>query len=513
VNDSASGFPALKRAIKAYTLWAAERGARSGVLLSLAGIILGVLFSAAAVAQEQTDGPSAIRVESQQVVVPVFVVDKSDMGFSNRGYEEWDMEVQELAVKDFHVFEDGKEQPIQNLTVDVPRVWEIHDNVTHHLETACTPKGIWASSDLPPELGKGGKGPWLIHVYLLSYIPPLADPKRPCHKIKVKVNRPHATIYARETYCSTQNGFYDALGGTELGRQMDAYADSAQEGKLQISAQVVSFFDGSSAGRVVVAADFPANALGRRWRGIKIEATIAVLGLVSNKDKLIADRFSDVACHPSLTGDAYRGPIPLPEVSRKMAELQSIPNHYETELDLPPGDYDLKLLLTDGKAFGRLELPVSVESFERDGLAISGIIFCRRYFSAPDPAVQAARAPLYSPLVANGVAFTPAGVTRFKKKDGLFSYFEIHEGRLAGAEAVKLWTQMRVRDALTGEIKWQTGLMPIEAPASSENSAISLGQKVLVDQLAPGAYRLELQASDSAGRKTVWRTASFSVEE
>ena len=63
-------------------------------------------------AQAQTEGPSAIRVESQQVVVPVFVVDKSDVRIAReRGYlEELDTEVTGLAAKDFHVFEDGIER-------------------------------------------------------------------------------------------------------------------------------------------------------------------------------------------------------------------------------------------------------------------------------------------------------------------------------------------------------------------------------------------------------------------
>src|SRR5208283_4865958 len=48
----------------------------------------------------------------------------------------------------------------------------------------------------------------------------------------------------------------------------------------------------------------------RRWNNVKLEATIGVLGLVYDKDKAIAVRFSDLACHPSMLGDAYRGQIP-----------------------------------------------------------------------------------------------------------------------------------------------------------------------------------------------------------
>jgi hypothetical protein len=452
-------------------------------------------------------------VESQQVVVPVFVVDKSDVRIAReRGYlEELDTEVTGLAAKDFHVFEDGIEQQIQSVAVDLPRVWDVRDNVSHHLESACTPRGIWASPDLPPQI-YSGSGLWLMHVYLISYVPPPASPVRPCHRIKVKVDRRRATVYAREEYCNTKNELYDAVDGTKLGKQMDDYADSARKGKFFVSVQASSFFGDSAANRVDVSAEFPSKALSREWNDNKLSATIAVLGIVYNSDKALAARFSDIACHPSILGDAYRGPLPLPEGDRNNYEFQVIPGHYETQLDLPPGNYDLKLVVTDGRKFGRVEAPLRVESFDQDSLAISGIILCKRYFRAPEASVQQERAPQYVPLVANGVEFTPAGNTRFKKSDGLLSYFEIREPLLAGTEAVKLQFQMRVRDAKTGELKSETDLLPVESAIRPENSVFPVAKKILLDKLLPGSYRLEVQASNSVGERTVWRAAFFGVE-
>src|SRR5882672_533542 len=37
-------------------------------------------------------------------------------------------------------------------------------------------------------------------------------------------------------------------------------------------------------------------------------------------------------------------------------------------------------------------------------------------------------------------------------------------------------------------------------------------EEVATEKLQKGQYRLEVQASDSAGRSTVWRTAHFTVE-
>ena len=48
--------------------------------------------------------------------------------------------------------------------------------------------------------------------------------------------------------------------------------------------------------------------------------------------------------------------------------------------------------------------------------------------------------------------------------------------------------------------------------ASPGSSVLAIARKVPIDGLAKGAYRLEVQATDSEGRTTVWRKAEFVVE-
>src|SRR5208283_4506866 len=175
-------------------------------------------------------------------------------------------------------------------------------------------------------------------------------------------------------------------------------------------------------------------------KALILEATIAVLGLVYHKDKGLVARFSDIACHPSIFGDAYRGPVPVPISIRKEYEYQVIPSGYETQIDLPPGDYDLSLVVTDGEKFGRVEAP------------------------------------------------------------------------LGESGAVKLQFQMRVTDAKTGEVKAETGMRPVASGTRLGNPVIPVWEEIAIDKLPSGTYRLEVQASDSAGKSTVWRAASFTVE-
>jgi hypothetical protein len=66
-------------------------------------------------------------------------------------------------------------------------------------------------------------------------------------------------------------------------------------------------------------------------------------------------------------------------------------------------------------------------------------------------------------------------------------------------------------DRTTGEQKLDTGLLRVAIPAASGSPAIPVAKRVPVDSLPPGSYRLELEASDSAG-KSARRTADFEIE-
>src|SRR5208337_2400373 len=100
--------------------------------------------------------------------------------------------------------------------------------------------------------------------------------------------------------------------------------------------------------------------------------------------------------------------------------------------------------------------------------------------------------------------FTPAGDTHFKKSDRLMTYFEIFEPRLGEAGAVKLQFQMRVADAKTGVVKAETGMRPVASGTRLGNPVIPVWEEIAIDKLSAGAYRLEVQASDSVGKITVW---------
>jgi hypothetical protein len=100
----------------------------------------------APISRAQSDGPPPIRVETCEVVVPVLVVDTSYLRVASspngKTVEEVSKTITDLSPADFHLFEDGSEQRIQNVTFEPLRRWCVTDNVSWHDESSCTPRGI-----------------------------------------------------------------------------------------------------------------------------------------------------------------------------------------------------------------------------------------------------------------------------------------------------------------------------------------------------------------------------------
>jgi len=73
-------------------------------------------------------------------------------------------------------------------------------------------------------------------------------------------------------------------------------------------------------------------------------------------------------------------------------------------------------------------------------------------------------------------------------------------------------TELKLTDTKTGEVKVDTGLRSAANWIEPGKSAIHISEQIAVDKLPKGSYRLEVQATDSAGKSTVWRAANFTVQ-
>jgi Ca-activated chloride channel homolog len=472
-------------------------------------------------------------------------------------------EVRGLTVKDFRLFQDGAEQKI--VRMDSGAWWTlVRDNFGWHMQSSDTPGGIWDLS----ELSAIKRVPVLNREFQwLAYVP--NNPKEGCHRISVQVDRPNLFVFARNEYCTGQTPS-DPLNGTGLGKKLEHDLDSQKHGKIPLSLQTAAFYTSGNESRVDVSVQFPWKDLYRKWdtSSWTLYARIAVMGIVRRTDGSIAARFSDLL-YPSywptfdqggtkfiawekgttkLSGgiphlisgsgrglgssDSYYGndtlavtfPNAAVEIKLDDSSIETaldssdpfwIPTRYKTQLDLPPGEYKLEVVLSDGWNLGRAEMPLTLAPYDRKELALSSVALCKRLRDADVAAKEAAAAnfaPQYVPLVSNNAEFSLAADTSFEKDSQFLAYFEVYEPLLARNPATSVKVQMRILDADSGTVKAE--LAPVDAAPyeDSDTGVFRIAQTIPIRQLTKGAYRLEVRAQDSAGGITTWRAADFKVD-
>ena len=256
--------------------------------------------------------PPKVTVESNLVVVPIFVYDPARMAQAPKDelpcaradvaaffklpntqpYLPTDCDVTEvhgLTAKDFRLFQDGAEQQI--LRMDLGAWWTlVRDNLGWHIQSSDTPRGIWGLS----ELSGVKKVPVINREFqVLAYVPKTATDG--CHRIRVEVDRPNLLVFARNQYCTGQTPS-DPLIGTDLGKELDRSLASEKRGKIPLSLQAGAFYTNENQSRVDVSLQFPWKDLYRKWNTSNwtLYARIAVTGVVRRTDGSIAARFSDL---------------------------------------------------------------------------------------------------------------------------------------------------------------------------------------------------------------------------
>jgi hypothetical protein len=441
-----------------------------------------------------------IRVEAHLVLVPASVykshMDLERMEFDSRVPSADDLTVNDLTAGDFHLFEDDVEQRIQNVTLEWTPGGDVRDSVGIHVEVDGPGGGKWSSRDRLDT----------THVivvntphYLIAYSPP-ESPEGSCHQIRVTVVRPNVFVRARSEYCNTEHSAADPLKGTKLGQQMESDLASARVGKFNLTVVGVVSYTNTDAARVHIVLEFPAEPL-KNAANNKAEHAVGVLGMVYKKDGDLAARFSD------------RKSFEPPGTPYKNEMLVALPTRYETQLELPRGEYDLRTVLSDGTDFGVAQVPLSVNSYDEKQLALSEIAICGRLRQVSRELKKDTAKPrgTYVPLVSNGLEITPTANSRFKRGATLGVYFEVYEPQLAGPPPTTVEAHLRIVDLRTGVMK---AVQPINtAPYVKVGSPIiPIGRQIEIKNLPKGSYRLEVQAADSRGKTTAWRAVNFTVE-
>lgn len=474
-------------------------------LLSVFGVLL--VRSSARVAGAQ-EAP-AIRVQSNDVVVPALVYYKKKHNHL----------VSDLTASDFHVFQDGQEERIQHLTPTRPFSRDFVDNSGEMLaQVSDTPGQMW---------GIPGFGPrWFAYsrdYYAVSYVPP-PSAIGSCHTIRVDVNRKDVVVIARHEYCNTPHPAYDPLAGTGLEESMQKAARSDRTGKIPLSLQANIFYAGRMP-RVDITAEFPPSAI--RFRAVPNGSRfqLALLTLAYRKDGTLAARSSDIDGNGGeLDMKSYGGTQRFYSAMRAM-----IPDRHETQINLPPGNYDVRVVLADGTNFGRADVPVQVDEYDSGKFVISSVAVCKGFNDPkvdrrlpsgmerqawfPEARLRHRFPPDFVPLISRGMEFVPAGDVDFRATDSLvFIYYEVYEPLLADAPGTKVWVRVRIVNTTTGKLESDTGPRDATDWVEAGNPVIHVSQQIALKEAKPGSHLIQVQATDSDGRGTPWRTAAFTLE-
>lgn len=497
--------------------------------------------------------PSPIRVNTTLVVVRAEVFDKKHMSSLSKEEREclradqrrfyglsltrpyipkacWGLVVRDLKASDFHLFVEGVEQKIQGFYPERSNLL-VRDNFGAHNEFSFTPAAKWSSADMPlPSVGsvQVDEAENFHYFYNLAFAPDTGAGAS-CRNIKLKVDRSQTLVYYRPEYCVQQTPF-DLLGGTSFGKLLEQQAESANPG-LALSYQIGRFYVGNEKSRVWLSIEFPGNLFRRNWvwsfnEFWSLQGSIGVFGIVRNHDGTEVMRFSDLGCCSDYStarlfttlrvwGDSLVSSLQIAP-SKQMLEIERarVPIRYEAQFELPPGDYELRLALSDGARVGRIQTELRIEN-PTEGLGLSSIMLGKRVQDARVAAEEMAAAenfaPQYVPLVSQGVQVAPAGNTHFKEYEQMLAYFEVYESKLVSASSTAQ-THLRICDATTREIKRDLRDVDAAPYVNPGRATIPILVRIPLNTLAKGWYQLEVQATDSSGQSTPWRSAPFTVE-
>jgi len=350
--------------------------------------------------------------------------------------------------------------------------------------------------------------------YLLGYTPP-ENPEGSCHVLKVKVEHGGYTVRARSGYCNVKQ--LDLLAGKPAERDLETRAAAGAPGTIQsASLQAPFFYLSPNAARLDLALEIPTSSI--QFAKVKghQHAEVNILGIAYNSNGAVGARFSDT--------------VKLDFADKKELEaFQKKPFlHYDNQIDVAAGAYDLKVLFSSGgEEFGTLEKnPLTIDPYDGKALFLSGIALSTdfRKVSESDTDLDAELLDGRAPLVALGMQITPGGSNRFKKADTAVCYMEVYEPLLRSAEpsdqaaakpampASPVTVEVRLLDAKTGDQKSTSGAMDVTKLAKPGNPVIPVAFRLPIEALAAGAYIAEFRAADGT-RRIVARKVPFEVVE
>jgi VWFA-related protein len=334
--------------------------------------------------------------------------------------------------------------------------------------------------------------------YILGYTPSEAR-EGSCHVLRVKVDREGTIVRSRSGYCNVKPA--DLLAGKPIERELENHATSRQAGTVSGSLEAPFFFTAANVARVNLAMEAPSNSIKFRKEKGKFRSDVNVLGIATKSDGSEAARFSDT--------------VHLEFGDKELEEFHKKPFFYEDQFDIASGQYRLTVVFSSGgENFGKLQTPLAVDSYDGRYLGLSALALSKELHpvSQVSERLDADLMEGHAPLVFKGTQVVPAADYHFSRAEPFTVYLEIYEPLLIGPNPPKVGLLLKIVDTKTGKAIMDVDITNTEGAVQAGNPLVPMAVKVPADKLAPGSYRLELRAMDSAGNRTRLRAADFAVD-
>ena len=384
--------------------------------------------------------------------------------------------------------------------VDVPAV---SPNIARSLAEGTGGIAFLNSNDLANSLGDVAQEQ--DEYYLLAYTPTVESAEGSCHELRVKVDRGDLEVRARKSYCTSKPA--DALSGKPAGRDLETRAAGGAAGTMTATMQLPWFYSAPNIARVDLAMDLIPSAIKFQKEKGKFHGEFDLAGVAYKADGSVAARVSDAV---NLEFDSQQ----------QVDDFLKTPYHYQKQFDIAPGQYRFRIAFSSDSSgangFGKVETPLTIDSWNGQTLSISGLALSRDAHPATDLASGLDVSLLEGgrPLVSKGDEAIPTGTARFHAGEPGYFYFEAYEPLLAAAKPDAplplVGVRVRVLDQATGEPKQDTGAKSVLNYERPGNPTIPIISALPMTNLPPGAYKLEVSVLRETGAPVV-RTTDFDI--
>jgi len=357
---------------------------------------------------------------------------------------------------------------------------------------------ILNANDLVGELGRIAEDQ--EEHYVLGYTP-AESPAGSCHELRVAVDRAGLEVRARKGYCAAKPVSLLAAGGGAKAGEISGAAAAAASGILTAAMQLPYFYASANVARVNLAMEIPTSKIKFEKAKGKPHAELRVTGVATKPGGEVAGRFNDT--------------VNLDFESTKESDaFAKQPYHYEYQFNLPPGQYHLGVTVEAGEGIsGKVEMPLVVDAWDGRLIGLSGVALSRDSRAVPDLVSDLDDSLLedHRALVAGPRQIVPSGSNRFRRAEAGWAYLEVYDPPLSAANPPTVTLRIRVLDRQTGQAKQDLGAFSLANFIRRGNPVVPVAFNLPVS-LPPGAYRLEITATHSAGPDSAVRTADFDVE-